>query len=409
MGRFQKIHITVFIVTLALVPLLAIGVPRFLAFLPALVGVLGFASYRPVFGDVPHWSKPAFVVLGLCAALMFLSALWAIDPSLSLERAQKTSVLLLAGAFFISLAGTFRIWTLEPYLRILPMIVFLTALALCVEISLDYPLYRLIRGYDFSLDVSLAVFNRATVTVALLLIPSIAILRQYYSDPMCLVVVALTIIPLLAMTESQSAQMALLFGVMAVFLFPYNWKWSWAGLGLCIYALMLALPFIAIWAFAHFAADIEAVPFFGSGGGYSGARMEIWDYVSRYALQNPLYGFGVEATRQVQHFGSGEIYQQGQTILHPHNFALQLWMEFGLVGVTLGAALIGYLLLQMKHLSVAQSRVALPTLVAVLSVASTGYGMWQGWWLGLLFVVFAYVLLAIRLMESEGVDAMSNT
>jgi O-antigen ligase len=316
---------------------------------------------------------------------------------------------LLAGAFFISLAGTFRIWVLEPYLRILPMVVFLTALALCLEISLDYPLYRLIRGYDFDLDVSLAVFNRATVTVALLLIPSIAILRQYYSDPICLVVVALTIIPLLSMTESQSAQLALLVGITAVFLFPYNWKWSWAGLGLCIYALMLALPFIANWAFAHFAADIEAVPFFGEGGGYAGARMEIWDYVSRYALQNPLYGFGVEATRQVQHFGSGEIYQQGQTILHPHNFALQLWMEFGLIGVTLGAALIGYLLLQMKHLSVAQSRVTLPTLVAVLSVASTGYGMWQGWWLGLLFVVFGYCLLAIRLMESEGVDAMSNT
>ena len=80
----------------------------------------------------------------------------------------------------------------------------------------------------------------------------------------------------------------------------------------------------AIWAFNNISAQVEAVPILGSGGGYAGARMEIWDYVSRYALQNPLYGFGVEATRQVPSFGSTESYQEGQTILHPHNFVLQL-------------------------------------------------------------------------------------
>lgn len=409
MGKFQKIHIMALMTMLALVPLLAIGVPRILAFLPALVGVIGFLTYKPVFGEKPHWSKPAFVVTGLCVALMFASSLWAIDPDQSLSRAMKTSGLLLAGAFFISLLGAFRITALQPYLKLLPMAVFLTALGLCVEISLDYPLYRLIRGFEFSQDVSLAVFNRATVTVCLLLIPSIAIMREYYSDPMCMLIVALTIIPLLSMTESQSAQLALLMAAVVMFLFPYSRKWAWPAFGFIIFALMLALPVIAMWAFKHMVADIEAIPFFGAGGGYAGARMEIWDYVSRYIMQNPLYGFGVEATRQVPHFGSGEIYQQGQTILHPHNYALQLWMEFGLVGVTLGAAFIGYLLVQIGKLPIHQAKVALPTLIAVLSVASTGYGMWQGWWLGLLFAVFAYCWFAMRLMESDGIDAMSNT
>ena len=408
MHKREKVFAIFFVAFLALVPVLAISVPRILAYIPALMGLLSFAAYYFTFQEKPVWSRPVFLITGIIVVLLFASSLWAIDPAQSLERAQKTSGLLLAGALLLSVALVLKIQVLEPYLRLIPFVLFLTALAVCVEISLDYPLYRLVRGYEFEKFVSLAVFNRATVTIALLLVPTLAIMRRFYSTHICLVAVLVSIIPLLLMGESQSAQLALLVAGLTYLLFPYKWKYSWGLTAGAIYGLMLALPFIAIWSFAHIAADVEAIPGLGHGGGYAGARMEIWDYVSRYALQNPLYGFGVEATKQVQNFGSGEIYQQGQTILHPHNYTLQLWMEFGLIGVTLGAALIGYLLFQFKKLPAAQARVVLPTLFAVLTVSSTGYGMWQGWWIGLLFIVVVYCLLALKLMGEDDLP-MTNT
>ena len=407
MQKREKIFSLLFVAFLASVPVLAISVPRILAYIPALMGLAGFASYYFVYGQKPVWSRSAFLIAGVIIALMFASTLWAIDPAQSLERAQKTSPLLFAGALLLSVALMLKVEHLKPYLRFIPFVIFLTALAICLEISLDYPLYRLIRGYEFNVFVSLAVFNRATVTIAFLLIPALAIMRQFYSAQICLIAVLLTIIPLLMMGESQSAQLALIVAMITYYVFPYKWKYSYAAAGLAIYALMLALPFIAMWAF-NYAADIETVPGLGEGGGYAGARMEIWDYVSRYIMKNPLYGFGVEATKQVQNFGSGEIYQRGQTILHPHNYTLQLWMEFGLIGVTLGGALIGWLLLQIGKLPLPQARIALPTLFAVLLVSSTGYGMWQGWWIGLLFIVMVYIILAVRLTAQDQLP-MTNT
>ena len=61
----------------------------------------------------------------------------------------------------------------------------------------------------------------------------------------------------------------------------------------------------------------------------------------------------------------------------------------------------GWMLMQMGKLAAPQARVAVSTLSAVLVVASTGYGLWQGWWLGLLFTVCAYTLIVIRLAEQN--------
>ncbi len=401
MTRAQKIYLISFTLALAVIPALAITVPRVLAYIPAVVGLLGYASYAFVFKERAVRFVPGFIIISVLMALMFASTLWAIDPAVSLERAQKTSLVLIGGAFLISAVMSIRVSAMEPYLKWFPYILFGAAAYTCIEIGLNYPLYRLIRGDAFNDGVSLAVFNRAIVTMSLLLLPSLVIMRHYHNAQICALAVLATIIPMLMLGESQSAMLGLIVASITYATFPYKWKYSYTALVSVIGVLMLALPFIAMWAFKEYAADMNIMPLLGHGGAYAGARMEIWDYVSRYALQNPLYGFGVEATKQVEHFGSGEIYQEGQTILHPHNYTLQLWMEFGLVGVLLGIALIGYLLWEIAKLPPRQARIMLPILLATLAVASVSYGIWQGWWIGLLFALVAYAILALRLARQD--------
>lgn len=401
MTRAQRIYLISFTLALAVIPALAITVPRVLAYVPALAGLLGYASYALVFKERATRFVPGFVIVGVLMVLVFASTLWAIDPAESLARAQKVSLLLICGAFLISTVLTIRTSAIEPYLKWLPYILFAAAAYTCFEIGLNYPLYRLVRGDEFDVDVGLAVFNRAAVTMALLLVPSLVIMRHFHNAQICLLAILATIIPMLMMGESQSALLGVLVAGVTYAVFPYKWKYSYGVLIAMIGALMLTLPFIAMWAFKAYAADMNIMPLLGDGSAYAGARMEIWDYVSRYALQNPLYGFGVEATRQVERFGSGEIYQEGQTILHPHNYTLQLWMEFGLIGVVLGIVLIGYLILKIAKLPPRQARIMLPVLLATLAVASVSYGIWQGWWVGLLFAVVAYAVLALRLSRQD--------
>jgi O-antigen ligase len=165
----------------------------------------------------------------------------------------------------------------------------------------------------------------------------------------------------------------------------------------------LSAPFIAIWIYNHWAGFIDTLPLLGNKG-FAAARLEIWDYVSRYALQNPWYGYGLEATRHIQ-FESKEIYQKTSIILHPHNFAFQTWIEFGLIGVFTAIGLFtGLILTMQKYLTPQQAYYVLPALVVTFSVASTGYGMWQAWWIGTLFTVAAICILAAR-MDNETVKA----
>ncbi|MEZ5918889.1 MAG: O-antigen ligase family protein [Alphaproteobacteria bacterium] len=112
------------------------------------------------------------------------------------------------------------------------------------------------------------------------------------------------------------------------------------------------------------------------------------------ALEQPLHGFGIEATRALTDFDTRQLYSPTKGVLHPHNFTLQLWIEFGLPGVLLAGAFIGFILRKIGTLPGHAARVALATFIATLCVASTGYGLWQGWWLGSFAALAAFTVIA---------------
>jgi O-antigen ligase len=205
-------------------------------------------------------------------------------------------------------------------------------------------------------------------------------------------VLALISIAILLKTQSQSAQLAVLGGVAAFLFFPYRVKSAWTVLAVLITGVMLVLPFVAQAAFQHLAFALHDMSWFSKG--YAADRLEIWDYVSRRALERPLYGFGIEATRAITDFDTQQLYSPTKGVLHPHNFTLQLWIEFGLPGVLLAGGFIGFILNGIGTLPRSVARVALATFIAALCVASTGYGLWQGWWLGSFAALAAFAVIA---------------
>ncbi|MEY3732603.1 MAG: hypothetical protein RLZZ57_3359 [Pseudomonadota bacterium] len=143
-------------------------------------------------------------------------------------------------------------------------------------------------------------------------------------------------------------------------------------------------------------------------------RLVIWDFAATRIAEKPLTGWGLEASRAMP---GGRARPDAATLdrlnittpaqreflalahvevmpLHPHNGALQLWLELGGIGALLGAALI-------LALGFAAARSAAPAVGAgmLASAAVTGmlsFGLWQAWWVASLLLAMVALALVPR-------------
>ena len=105
-----------------------------------------------------------------------------------------------------------------------------------------------------------------------------------------------------------------------------------------------------------------------------GARMSYWSHTIDWIFQQPLRGWGLSASRAM---GPG-------IQLHPHNGALQVWLELGVVGAVAASAFWGLALIRLARRTpdLAMTGVA-GSACAYILFAWVNYGAWQGWWLAL--------------------------
>lgn len=144
-------------------------------------------------------------------------------------------------------------------------------------------------------------------------------------------------------------------------------------------------------------------------------RSKIWEFTSGKVMERPLLGWGMDSARSIP--GAGTLvdmstdlgydvdysatdtippYQpQAQVLpLHPHNGSLQLWLELGVVGASIGAilAMLGPLAIYRAMRTRAGAAARASTFAAAFVVASSSYGIWQSWWLATLWIVAAVIV-----------------
>ncbi|MFN3522661.1 MAG: O-antigen ligase family protein [Phenylobacterium sp.] len=116
-------------------------------------------------------------------------------------------------------------------------------------------------------------------------------------------------------------------------------------------------------------------------------RMGYWSHAVRWIGDHPLRGWGIDASRM---FAPG-------IKLHPHDAALQIWLELGLVGAVCAAAFWAAVFLRMSRrapdLGVAAGAASA---VAYLVFAAVSFGVWQEWWVCLGGVVAAFAFAVER-------------
>jgi O-antigen ligase len=128
-------------------------------------------------------------------------------------------------------------------------------------------------------------------------------------------------------------------------------------------------------------------------------RLDIWRFVSAEILQNPLKGWGLDASRA----------WPLDIPLHPHDAALQLWLELGALGAALAALFWAWLFTRIAALVEIDRTMAAAcaaTATAYLTIGALSFGVWQEWWLavGAVAIVVCTLVTASRRIEPQGQD-----
>jgi O-antigen ligase len=147
-------------------------------------------------------------------------------------------------------------------------------------------------------------------------------------------------------------------------------------------------------------------------GGSTGHRLIIWRYVADKIEAKPLLGWGLHAGRllpdrenradndprfadimAVTHFHRGAKIELMP--LHPHNAALQLWLELGGIGAVLYATLYAVCLIGLLRLPLTRGALAAGAalVVAVFVIGQLSFNVWQSWWLCAQFLTAAFFLV----------------
>ena len=172
----------------------------------------------------------------------------------------------------------------------------------------------------------------------------------------------------------------------------------WAALGCAIGYFALA-P-VAILLVEH------ALPAHGGAGADAvklswGARLDIWRFVTDRIVEHPMRGWGLDASRA----------WPGVIPLHPHDGALQLWLELGAPGALLAALTFAWIfswLASERERDRELAAAGAASAAAYLVIGALSFGVWQEWWLALGAVSWAAVLLAKRARAAEHPQAGSD-
>lgn len=345
-----------------------------------------------------RWPAPPGILVILLLALLgygALSSLWAVQPRLSLVLAARLLGLFLAGLVLVDAArhlapeerSVFERTFLAGFLCGLALLIFeeLSAASLN-QLLRNLAVVKAIIGEQRPL-YEFAYFNRTATLVGLLIWPATAIVHRRGSAGQAVVLVLLALASVY-LARSETAKFAFVAAGL-VYLGARAWPHrAAAALGALIILGILTAPLVLhpkflSWAPGVLAPGRESTLF---------QRLAIWDFVADKIAERPLFGWGLNSSRVIP--GGHQLTPYGGELLplHPHDMALQIWLELGVPGVLIALLLVitvTRICGRLKARPEAQAA-ALAGVAAAATNAIAGYDLWHPWWLSFLWLTAAF-------------------
>lgn len=379
-------------------PLILIGVP--FAAKPVIQGggaIMALCAFASLFLLRPRLNLPVLplFIMGGALLLVGLGTFWSVAPGASIAALPRLSFMFLSASAFMIYARTMPVPDIRVFYGLTVSLLAGIVAVICIQTS-DYALIEWWRGVN---EVQGYVENKG-VGVLTLLAPAILFPVFLVGRGIWRILVAGIFSLLFAMVatgEGQSSLLALIFMVLSLAM-PLQSRLFYCCLSAVIIVGVLGAPWIVTYLFGL--ADLMTHSSLLQTAS-APQRLEVWNAIAQEILTRPVFGHGYEATRYIPHFNSDEIYQPGTTFSHPHNMALQFWMEFGVVGAVLGTtALLAILRQIFQTPNPTVRRMYFTSYSAIMVVSLIGWGMWQGWWMVLVFLVITTNILAGRVIAA---------
>jgi O-antigen ligase len=366
---------------LALTPLMAWLGPQGLWLPPALIGLLCLPALRLTRED-----RPVLAVLILALAWAVVSTTWSPFTPKTLDRSTALKIAVMLLLFWSAICAARRA---DPRLAALAGTVLAWGLAvlgalLLIESATGGVIYRALHVALYQpIRIDLAQKNIAQTTFALAVLWPVAMIGRLRRplDAVLLSVAALGCAVAARRFDADAPVIAVPLAALAAFA-----VWRCPKLIPRIFAakaaaLILLMPGV-LWllrAWPGHQPVVDAMPLSWS------MRVGYWsNALDRIAL-HPWRGWGLDASRTMA----------PAIQLHPHNGALQFWLELGVVGALAAAAVWGLSLLRLSAptRSLAAAGAA-GSAAAYLVFALLNFGVWQEWWLGLAAMIAVLTALS---------------
>ena len=173
------------------------------------------------------------------------------------------------------------------------------------------------------------------------------------------------------------------------------WRFPAAGprvLGGLAAGAFLSAPLLVSSAFAV-GLDARLAPYLSESWMQ---RLGYWKKAVDWIWARPLPGWGLDASRA---FGPG-------IRLHPHDAALQVWMELGLIGAVAAAIVWAAIFTGLSRPGRSPAAAASAAAAAAYLVfGAVSFGVWQEWWLGLGALT---ALACILVLRAQPIDLSSR-
>lgn len=376
---------------LLFLPLLVL-IPLGIAPLASIAGLLAFGlALSNGMVAIRDLRVPA-TLLGALLLWASVSAAWSVDPGHSLLTSGR-----LIGIFAAGLALTAAADALERPRQLLRC--FYTGLILALVLAqLQFHTDGLLTRPFVTRGFFAPQLNQATDTLAILVLPAAATLVYQGQAGLGLLVAAttlMTIYGLVGTAAKTALGSGVLFGAL-FYLSPRIIAWLAAILSVLI-IVTAPLTFTRIARLGGVVETAERVKF------SAWHRLMIWSFAGDRIAEHPLSGWGLDASRAIP--GANEPISEGRVWLplHPHNGAIQVWLELGVPGATLFALItarlwLGLAAAQWPRLFAATAGASLMT---ALVAANATYGMWQEWWIGTLWFSLFLVLVMARCVRGR--------
>jgi exopolysaccharide production protein ExoQ len=326
-------------------------------------------------------SLPVAAIFTLLLAWGAISAVWALHPTATLTLARGLAILFLAILGMIVAAGTLD--TAGKQSLCVPILVgfALCLLPLGVEIFSGDAVSRWIHAWQHGTEaVSFGVVDRALVLLLLFGFVAALALRQRG----WMLAGSAAMLPALFLSGFANSQSARLSAAAGLAVFIGVW---FLGRRLVLALGALAVLFVAVVPLLPLGplAPTVVKPFL-IGLKYSALhRFYIWEFVAHRIVERPLLGWGLNSARDIP---GGDREAPGGGILlglHPHDGPLQVWLELGLPGAALFAALLWLTFAAIARLEDRFARaVTAGMAVTAFGIACLSFGIWQTWWVATL-------------------------